>query len=100
MRVYSNYRWVPVNARKGDRYDYRRDVSWPETPWRTVESHVIAEVTYNSNPQSKYWGRWQVSFGAQSPGLYSLRTQEKPTFSSKQDAMAWATTMIALEGLS
>ena len=99
-RVYTNYRWEPVNARKGDRYHYKRDVVYTDMDWRKDDTQVIASVTYNSDQHSKYWGRWQVSFGAQSPALYFLRTQEKPTFAAKKDAIAWATTMIALEGLS
>ena len=98
-RIYSNYRWEPVHARKGDRYHYKRDVVWPDMPWRTVEPQVIATVTYDSSSHSPYWGKWHVNFGAQSPGLHRLRLQEIPKFSSKQDAVDWATAMIALEGL-
>lgn len=100
MPTYINYRWEPVHPRKGDRYHYKRDVHWPDMPWRTAEPQVIATVTYDSNSHSPYWGKWHVSFGAQSPGLYALRSQEIPKFSSKQDAIDWATAMIALEGLS
>lgn len=100
MPTYTNYRWEPVHARKGDRYHYKRDVVWPDMPWRTVEPQVIATVTYDSSSHSPYWGKWHVNFGAQSPALAALRLQEIPKFSSKQDAIDWATAMVALEGLS
>lgn len=97
---YTNYRWEPVNARKGDRFHYKRDVVWPDMPRRTTYPQVIATVTYDGNSKSKYWGKWHVNFGAQSPGLHRLRLQEIPVFSSKQDAINWATAMVTLEGLS
>jgi hypothetical protein len=97
---YTNYRWESVNARKGDRFHYKRDVVWPDMPWRTVESQAVATVTYDGNSKSPHWGKWHVNFGAQSPGLHRLRLQEIPVFSTKQDAINWATAMVTLEGLT
>lgn len=102
-RVYLNYRWEPSNKRKGDRWYYKRDVKWTNMPWRDndpKESQAIATVQYDSNDKSPFWGKWHVSFGAQSPGLHRLRLQEIPKFASKNEAMAWAVTMIRLEGLT
>lgn len=96
-RTYTNYRWEKP-GRKGDRYLYKRDVVWPETPWRTVESQLIATVTYDGNAESPHWGKWHVNFGAQSPAIARLRYQEIPVFSRKEDAMAWAVAMLRLEG--
>lgn len=98
MATYTNYRWEPVNVRKGDRFHYKRDVVWADAPWRTTEPQVIATVTYDDSTHSPYWGKWHVNFGAQSPGLFALRKQEIPKFSRKDDAIAWATAMIRLEG--
>lgn len=98
MPTYTNYRWEPSNKRKGDRYFYKRDVVWKDAPWRTAEPQVIATVTYDDSTHSPYWGKWHINFGAQSLGLYALRTQDIPTFSRKDDAIAWATAMIRLEG--
>lgn len=97
MRTYTNYRWEKP-GRKGDRYLYKRDIVWPETLWRTVESQVVATVTYDDNAKSPHWGKWHVSFGAQTPELYALRqeAQDRPKFSSKDDAMAWVTAMVRL----
>ena len=100
MPKYINYRWEPSNKRKGDRWYYMRDVYWGDMPWRQEHPQVIATVQYDGNEKSPYWGKWHVSFGAQSPALARLRLQEIPKFSSKQDAVDWATAMIALEGLS
>ena len=100
MPSYSNYRWEPANARKGDRFYYKRDVVWMNMSWRPTQSQLIASVTYNGDHTSPHWGKWHVNFGAQSPGLQRLRLQEKPNFSSKQEAIAWATAMVTLEGLS
>lgn len=95
---YSNYRWEKANARKGDRYYYKRDVSWTSSPWRAPEEQVICTVQYDSNSTSHYWGKWHVSFGAQSPALNRLRLMDlPPKFTSKDEAMAWATALIALE---
>lgn len=99
MPSYTNYRWEKP-GRKGDRYLYKRDVSWLYNPTRTPEEQVIATVTYDGNSKSPHWGKWHVNFGAQSPGLHRLRLQEIPAFSTKQDAINWATAMVALEGLS
>ncbi len=97
MPSYTNYRWEKP-GRKGDRYLYKRDVVWPETPWRTVESQLIATVTYDGNSESPHWGKWHINFGAQSPAIARLRYQEIPVFSRKEDAMAWAVAMLRLEG--
>ena len=101
MPTYSNYRWEQAHARKGDRLYYKRDVTWGGGSLTSPpQEQVIATVQYDSNQKSPYWGKWHVNFGAQSPGLHRLRLQEIPKFSSKQDAVDWATAMIALEGLS
>ena len=97
-RSYTNYRWEPVNVRKGDRFHYKRDVVYADMPWRTAEPQVIATVTYDDKYTSPYWGKWHINFGAQSPELFALRKQEIPKFSRKDDAIAWATAMIRLEG--
>jgi hypothetical protein len=99
MLTYTNYRWEKANPRKGDRYYYKRDVVWTHRPWRMPEQQVLATVTYDSNSSSPHWGKWHVAFGAQSPGIARLRKQEREPFSTKDDAMAWATVMIALEGI-
>ncbi len=93
---YTSYRWERSNARKGDRYYYKRDVSWSHNPTRTPEEQVIATVTYDADSKSPYWGKWHVNFGAQSPEIHRLRMEEVPKFGNKDDAMAWATAMIRL----
>jgi hypothetical protein len=95
-RTYTNYRWEPLNVRKGDRYCYKRDVVWPDMPWRTDESQVIATVTYDADSKSPYWGKWHVNIGAQSPELNALRLSDIPKFTSKDDAIAWVTAMVRL----
>ena len=97
MAMYSNYRWEKP-GRKGDRYYYKRDVVWPDMPWRTETDppQVIATVTYDSSSHSPHWGKWHVNFGAQSPELHNLRKQEAPKFSNKDDAIAWVTAMVRL----
>lgn len=98
MPSYANYRWEPSNKRKGDRYFYKRDVVWNQV-WKLPEEQVIATVTYDDSSHSPWWGQWHVNFGAQSPGLARLRMQEIPKFYSKDDAIAWVTAMIRLEGI-
>lgn len=100
--VIDNYRWVPAQERKGNRWYYKRDsyYQYDNLGKTAVTEQIIATVNYDSNPKSPHWGKWHVSFGAQSPALNRLRLQESPKFSSKKDAIAWATTVIALEGLS
>lgn len=98
--VYTNYRWEAANVRKGDRFYYKRDVVWPDMPWRAADPQVLATVTYDADAQSPHWGKWHLKFGAQSPGLRALQLSEIPKFTSKQDAIDWATAMIAMEGLS
>jgi len=95
-RVYTNYRWEPVNVRKGDRYHYKRDVMWPDTPWRTVEPQVIATVIYDDKHTSPHWGKWRANIHPLSPALNDLRLSDIPKFSSKDDAMAWVTAMVRL----
>lgn len=94
---YTNYRWEKP-GRKGDRYLYKRDVSWAHNPYRAPEEQVIATVTYDGNAKSPYWGKWHVNFGAQSPELNALKqeAQDRPKFSSKDDAIAWTTAMVRL----
>lgn len=97
-RTYTNYRWEPVNARKGDRYCYKRDAVWTShhpTLTRT-EEQVIATVTYDAKSESPHWGKWHVNFGAQSPELNALRMSDIPKFTRKDDAMAWVTAMVRL----
>lgn len=95
MPIYTNYRWEKP-GRKGDRYYYRRDVSWATNPYRKPEEQTIATVTYDDKHTSPHWGKWHVNFGAQSPELHNLRKQETPKFSRKDDAMAWVTAMVRL----
>lgn len=98
-RTYTNYRWEKP-GRKGDRYYYKRD--WVITYYTGTEARreeqVIATVTYDDNSKSPHWGKWHVSFGAQTPELYALKqeAQDRPKFSSKDDAMAWVTAMVRL----
>ena len=94
--TYTNYRWEPINARKGDRYCYKRDATWGDNPYRKPDEQVIATVTYDSKSESPHWGKWHVNFGAQSPELNELRKQETPKFSNKADAIAWVTAMVRL----
>jgi hypothetical protein len=94
MTMYSNYRWE--KHRRGDRYYYKRDISWAHNPARTPDEQVIATVTYDADSQSNYWGKWHLDIGAQSPELYMLKNSDIPKFTSKDDAMAWATAMIRL----
>jgi hypothetical protein len=94
-RMYSNYRWEKP-GRKGDRYYYKRDVSWGYNPTRKPEEQVVATVTYDDNSKSPHWGKWRVNIGAQSPELNALRLSDIPKFSSKDDAMAWTTAMVRL----
>lgn len=96
MPTYTNYRWEKP-GRKGDRYLYKRDVSWAYNPTRAPEEQIIAIATYEGNSKSPHWGKWHVAFGAQSPELFALRTSDAPKFRSKDDAMAWVTAIITLE---
>ena len=93
--TYTNYRWEKP-GRKGDRYLYKRDVSWSYNPIRKPEEQVIATVTYDGNAKSPYWGKWHVSFRSHSPELNELRNSVLPKFSSKDDAIAWTTAMVGL----
>lgn len=99
-RTYTNYRWEKP-GRKGDRYLYKRD--WVLMFYDGIEARrevqVIATVAYDGNAKSPYWGKWHVSFGSQSPELNALRqeAQDRPKFSSKDDAIAWVTAMVRLE---
>jgi hypothetical protein len=93
--MYSNYRWEKP-GRKGDRYYYKRDVSWSYNPTRKPEEQVIATVTYDADAKSRYWGKWHVHIGAQSPELNALRLSNIPTFTRKDDAIAWTTAMVRL----
>jgi len=101
-RTYDNYRWEPAHKRKGDRWYYKRDwvLKYHTGEVMRREEQVIATVQYDSNQKSPYWGKWHLSFGAQSPSLHRLRLQEIPKFTTKNEAINWATAMIALEGLS
>lgn len=99
-RTYTNYRWEKP-GRKGDRYLYKRDWELRFHNNHEVvrrEEQVIATVTYDGNAGSPYWGKWHVSFGAQSPELNALKqeAQDRPKFSSKDDAIAWVTAMVRL----
>jgi hypothetical protein len=91
--TYTNYRWEPSNVRKGDRYNYKRDAV---ATWGRKEEQVVATVAYDDNAKSRYWGKWHVTIGAQTPEFFALRMSDIPKFSSKDDAMAWATAMIRL----
>lgn len=93
--TYNNYRWEPANARKGDRWHYLRDVSWGNNP-RAPEPQSIATVTYQGNSKHHHWGRWIVNMRPLSPALNAIRVDEIPTFSSKDEAMAWVTAMVRL----
>jgi hypothetical protein len=95
---YTNYRWVPSNARKGDRWQYKRDrvVRFYRSNDVRYEEQVIATVTYDSDSKSPHWGKWHINIGAHSPELHALRKSDIPKFSSKDDAMAWTAAMIRL----
>ena len=95
--TYSNYRWEKP-GRKGDRYYYKRDLSYvfPGTQSRKPEEQVIATVTYDADAKSPHWGKWHVNIGAQSPELNALRKSDTPKFGSKDDAIAWTTAMVRL----
>lgn len=101
-RVYDNYRWEPAFKRKGDRWYFKRDSYYVFSTGRqgATQEQVIATVQYDSNSTSPYWGKWHLSFGAQSPALNALRRSDVPKFSSKNDAIAWATAMVKLEGMT
>jgi len=94
--TYTNYRWERSNVRKGDRYYYKRDAV---ASWGRTDEQVIATVSYDDKPTSMFWGKWHVAFGADIPGLNELRqaAYDRPKFSTKKDAMAWATAMVRLE---
>lgn len=94
--AYTNYRWEPSNVRKGDRYNYKRDVSWSYNPTRKPDEQVVATVTYDDNSKSPHWGKWHANIHPLSPELNSLRLSDIPKFSSKDDAMAWTTAMVRL----
>jgi hypothetical protein len=95
MATYSNYRWEKP-GRKGDRYYYKRDVSWAHNPFREAEVQVVATVTYDDNSKSPYWGKWHATVHPLSPSLNELRKSDIPKFSNKEDAMAWVTAMVRL----
>lgn len=94
--TYSNYRWEPTNARKGDRYHYLRDVTWAGNPYRKPEPQSVATVTYMGDHKHPNWGKWVVNIRPVSPELNDLRMGDKPVFSSKDEAMAWVTAMVGL----
>jgi hypothetical protein len=93
--IYSNYRWERP-GRKGDRYYYKRDVSWSYNPTRKPEEQVVATVTYDADAKSPHWGKWHASIHLLSPGLAALRLSDIPQFSRKDDAIAWTTAMVRL----
>lgn len=95
---YTNYRWERSNARKGDRFYYKRDAVavWSNGGLSEAQEQVIATVTYDGDSKSPYWGKWHVNFGAQTPEIHRLRMGEMPKFGNKDDAMAWATAMVRL----
>lgn len=95
-RHYINYRWEPTNKRKGDRWHYRRDIVYSDMPWRGAEEQSLATVTYMSDSTHPHWGKWIVNIRPVTPALNQLRLSEIPTFSSKDDAMAWTTAMIRM----
>ena len=97
-RIYTNYRWMPGNVRKGDRYYYKRDVSYVFTGMqsRKPEEQVIATVTYDRDAKSPHWGKWHVTICAQTPELFALRMSDIPKFANKDDAIAWTTAMVRL----
>jgi hypothetical protein len=93
--IYSNYRWEKP-GRKGDRYDYKRDVSWSYNPTRKPEEQVVATVIYEGDAKSPNWGKWRANIHPLSPELNALRLSDIPKFSSKDDAIAWTTAMVRL----
>jgi hypothetical protein len=93
--TYSNYRWERP-GRKGDRYYYKRDVSWGYNPTRAHEEQTVATVTYDADSKSPHWGKWHANIHPLNPDLNALRLSDIPKFSSKDDAMAWATAMVRL----
>jgi hypothetical protein len=95
--TYSNYRWEKP-GRKGDRYYYKRDLSYvfPGMQSRKPEAQVVATVTYDDNAKSPHWGKWHINIHPLNPGLNALRLSDIPKFSSKDDAIAWTTAMIRL----
>jgi hypothetical protein len=97
-RTYTNYRWVPSNVRKGDRYYYKRDMLYvfPGMQSRKPEEQVVATVTYDADAKSPHWGKWHVTIGAQTPEFFALRMSDIPKFTNKNDAMAWTTAMVRL----
>jgi hypothetical protein len=97
-RTYTNYRWVPSNVRKGDRYYYKRDMLYvfPGMQSRKPEEQVVATVTYDADAKSPHWGKWHANIHPQSPELNALRQSDIPKFASKDDAIAWTTAMVRL----
>ena len=95
-RQYINYRWEPANKRKGDHWHFLRDIVYSDMPWRGAEEQSLATVTYQSDSAHHYWGKWIVNIRPVTPALNQLRLSEIPTFSSKDDAMAWTTAMIRM----
>ena len=95
-RLYVNYRWEATNKRKGDRWHYLRDIAYSNMPWRQAEEQSLATVTYMSNYKHHNWGKWVVNIRPVTPALNQLRLSDIPVFSSKEDAMAWATAMIRM----
>lgn len=95
-RHYVNYRWKPTNKRKGDRRHYLRDIVYSDMPWQVPEEQLLAIVTYMSYSTHRHWGKWIVIIRPVTPELNQLRLSDIPTFSSKEDAMAWATAMIRM----
>jgi hypothetical protein len=95
--TFTNYRWEKP-GRKGDRYDYKRDVVWPDMPWRKEidEAQVVATVIYDADAKSPNWGKWRANIHPLSPALNALRLSDIPKFSSKDDAIAWVTAMVRL----
>jgi hypothetical protein len=93
--TFTNYRWEKP-ARKGDRYYYKRDVSWSYNPTRKPEEQVVATVTYDDNHKSPHWGKWHVNIHPLSPELNALRVSDIPLFTRKDDAIAWVTAMVRL----
>jgi hypothetical protein len=93
--IYTNYRWEKP-GRKGDRYYYKRDVSWDYNPTRKPEEQVVATVTYDADSKSPHWGKWHANIHPLSPELNALRLSDIPKFASKDDAIAWTTAMVRL----
>jgi hypothetical protein len=93
--TFTNYRWERP-GRKGDRYYYKRDVSWSYNPTRAHEEQVVATVTYDADAKSPHWGKWHTSIHPLSPELNALRVSDIPMFTRKDDAIAWVTAMVRL----